>query len=89
MAPQNIYDFSDNLNIDRKSRDNFISEYVDLLADDLTDEEIIARWKTMVYNELLEEACEIGTDNIVREVAEKYPKWIETQFNVDVSLAQV
>jgi hypothetical protein len=89
MATQNIYDFSDKLNIDRRSRETFVSEYVELLRDTMEDQDIISEWKRMVFEELRSEANVDGVDRLVQEAAEMYPKWMESQYNVDVSLAQV
>lgn len=85
----NIYDFSDRLNSDRNIRDNFVSEYVQHLTDVMDVEDIITEWKEMMYEKFMSEIKSGGADNLIEDVAHYSPDWLEYQFKVDVSLAQV
>lgn len=85
----NIYDFSDRLNSDRNIRDNFVSEYVQHLTDVMDVEDIITEWKEMMYEKFMSEIKSDGADNLIEDVAHYSPDWLEDQFKVDVSLAQV
>ena len=85
----NIYDFSDRLNSDRNIRDNFVSEYVQHLTDVMDVEDIITEWKEMMYEKFMSEIKNDGADSIIEDVAHYSPDWLEHQFKVDVSLAQV
>ena len=85
----NIYDFSDRLNSDRNVRENFVSEYVDHLVDTMDTDDIIREWKDIMYEKFISEIRKEGADNIIEEVAHYSPDWLEDQFKVDPSLAQV
>ena len=85
----NIYDFSDRLNSDRNIRENFVSEYVQHLTDVMDADDIVSEWKEMMYEKLISEIRKDGADNLVEDVAYHSPEWLEHQFKVDVSLAQV
>lgn len=85
----NIYDFSDRLNSDRNIRENFVSEYIDHLVDTLDVDDIVKEWKEMMYDKFMSEIRKDGADNLIEDVAHYSPDWLEDQFKVDVSLAQV
>lgn len=85
----NIYDFSDQLNSDREMRKNFVAEYIEHLKDVTDVEDIIAEWTQMNYDRLLSEIKSDGADNLLEEIAHYSPDWLETQFKVDPSLAQI
>ena len=85
----NIYDFSDRLNSDRNVRENFVSEYVDHLVDTMDVDDIIREWKDTMYEKFISEIRKEGADNLIEEVAHYSPDWLEDQFKVDPSLAQV
>ena len=85
----NIYDFSDRLNSDRNVRENFVSEYVDHLVDTMDMDDIIREWKDTMYEKFISEIRKEGADNLIEEVAHYSPDWLEDQFKVDPSLAQV
>jgi len=85
----NIYDFSDRLNSDRNIRENFVSEYVDHLVDTMNVDDIVREWKDMMYDKVITEIRKDGADNLIEDVAHYSPDWLEDQFKVDVSLAQV
>jgi hypothetical protein len=88
-SKMNIYDFSDRLNSDRNIRENFVSEYLDHLVDFMDVDDIISEWKEMMYEKYISEIRQNGADNLVEDVAYHSPDWLENQFKVDVSLAQV
>ena len=85
----NIYDFSDKLNSDRVARENFVSEYVDHLKDVMDKDDIITEWAEMMYDKFMSEIKADGADNLLQDVAHYSPDWLEVQFKVDPSLAQV
>lgn len=85
----NIYDFSDKLNSDRIMRENFVSEYVDHLKDVMDKDDIISEWAEMMYEKFMSEIKSDGADNLLQDVAHYSPDWLEVQFKVDPSLAQV
>ncbi len=85
----NIYDFSDRLNSDRNISENFVSEYVDHLVDTMDVDDIVREWKDMMYDKVITEIRKDGADNIIEDVAHYSPDWLEHQFKVDVSLAQM
>ena len=85
----NIYDFSDRLNSDRNARENFVSGYVDHLVDTMDIDDIISEWKDIMYEKFVSEIRNDGADNLIEEVAYNSPDWLEVQFKVDPSLAQV
>jgi phosphoglucomutase len=85
----NIYDFSDKLNSDRVARENFVSEYVDHLKDIMDRDDIITEWAEMMYEKYMSEIKNNGADGIIEDVAYHSPDWLQVQFKVDPSLAQV
>ena len=85
----NIYDFSDKLNSDRIMRENFVSEYVEHLKDVMDKDDIITEWAEMMYEKFMSEIKSDGADNLLQDVAHYSPDWLEVQFKVDPSLAQV
>ena len=85
----NIYDFSDKINSDRMMRENFVSEYVEHLKDVMDRDDIITEWAEMMYEKYMSEIKNNGADGIIEDVAYHSPDWLEVQFKVDPSLAQV
>ena len=89
IQTMNIYDFSDKLNSDRATRENFVSEYVNHLKKYMDVDDIISEWAEMVYEKYMREIKDSGADNLVEDVAHHSPDWLKSRFKVDPSLAQV
>jgi hypothetical protein len=85
----NIYDFSDRLNSDRDTRDNFVFEYVQHLTDKMDVEDIISEWKEMMYEKFMSQIRSDGADTLLEDVVFYSSDWLEEMFKVDPSLAQV
>lgn len=85
----NIYDFSDRLLTDRGLREKFVSSYVEHLVDTIDVDDIIRMWADMTYDKYTAEIKQHGADSLLEEVAHNSPDWLENQFKVDPSLAQV
>jgi hypothetical protein len=86
MAPMNIYDFSDKLNADKKSRQEFIHSYINHLIENMDVEDIVRDWSQSLFNDLYEECHQDGADSLVEMVAKKYPEFLQSEFDVDTSL---